>query len=397
MRILVAPLDWGLGHATRCIPIIRTLHGMGHEVVLAANGAGKNLLSNEFPELESVVLPSYAMRYTKSRALLPLWLLVQLPFFIVSMLRERLVVSRLIKEYRIDRIISDSRYGVRSRKTACVFITHQLQIIPPGPRWLVALLSPLVLWLNRFLLKGFSEIWVPDFPGAKNLSGKLGHVSFDWTQVRYIHPLCRFRPDNLPWNVPLKMGESEQLKLDVLAIVSGPEPQRTLFEERLMRSLEKTSGTRVLVRGLPATGAVGANSRSFLQPRSDDLNIFDHLPGKALTQFMSTAERVVCRSGYTTVMELAGLGKTNVLMVPTPGQSEQEYLAEHLRAMGCVAVQLQETFELETGLKPAEESSGFGTMLESADSKTDSWNLEAWLHEHPLFHTPKRLAGKFVL
>ncbi len=401
MRVLVSPLDWGLGHATRCIPIIRALRASGHEVIIAASGAGRLLLQGEFPELESEEFPSYAMRYSKSRFLLPFWLLAQLPPFLLSILREQRQLDRLIRTRGIDRVISDGRYGIRTRKVPCVFITHQLCILPPGPRWLRALLTGPLLRLNRFVLRGFIEIWVPDFPGSVNLSGKLGHPGFTWPKVRYIFPLCRFRPEALPWTLPVESGEAG-FRVDALALVSGPEPQRTVFENLLTEALRKRPGTRVLVRGIPGTSSGQRHASQHVV--EGELNVFDHLPGEQLSRFLAAASHVVCRSGYTSVMELAGMGKRNVLCVPTPGQPEQEYLAVHLSAMGLAACQKQEHLDVEAGLLRAEGLSGFAALFHAGDSVSrspHSWDLSDWMREHPLFHDPehvvKRLAGKFVL
>ena len=392
MRILISPLDWGLGHATRCIPVIRALHNAGHVVVGVASGSGLRLLQVEFPDVEFEELPSYTMRYSKSRFLLPFRIVAQLPMFFASILRERTLTRRLVLRHEIDRVISDGRYGVRTRRVPCVFITHQLSILPPGPEWLRTLLRRPILAVNRLALKGFNEIWVPDFPGTVNLSGQLGHPHPVWTGVRYIFPLCRFRPDALPWNRPAGI-KSLELKIDVLALVSGPEPQRTVFEEMLTAALENMPGTRVLVRGLPGRPAGADNLLPLPVVRQNELNVFDHLSGNDLTQFLTAADHVACRSGYTSVMELAGLGKRNVLMIPTPGQPEQEYLTGHLEAMGFSATQTQEGFDLEAGLRHAHDFPGFMELFRM----DEAWNLEDWIREHPLFHVPKRLPGKFVL
>jgi len=420
MRVLVSPLDWGLGHATRCIPILRALRVAGHEVVIAASGAGLRLLQEEFPDVEAEEFPSYAMRYSRSRFLLPVWLLAQLPLFLFSILRERNRLNHLIQRRGIERVISDGRYGVCTRKVPCVFITHQLCILPPGPRWLQSLFAGPILRLNHRILRGFKEIWVPDFPGEVNLSGMLGHPRSAWPEVRYIFPLCRFRSETLLWSQPMEAGSAgshaggieNQDSIEILALVSGPEPQRTVFESLLTRALQNRSGTRVLVRGVPGRSIAGQPKvpQHIMQGK---LNVFDHLPGEQISQYLASARRVVCRSGYTSVMELAGMGKTDILFIPTPGQPEQEYLAEHLSAMGFAVFQTQEHLDLDGELPgsshadKAAEASGFAKLFPVESSQVDrdatanSWVLADWIHAHPLFHIPehriKRLAGKFVL
>lgn len=404
MKVLIAPLDWGLGHATRCVPLIRALLASGHEVVPCASGAGLRVLRAEFPELDARALPSYAMRYTKNRALLPLWLLLQLPLFLLSAWRDGRAASRLARETGAGLIISDGRYGFRcggalDKKTPAVFVSHQLDILPPGPRALRALLRPALRALNRRALRGFREVWVPDFPGPRNLSGALGHPRHgfreDPSRIRYIHPLCRFRPDALPWNRAFAPPDPAPA-IDVLALLSGPEPQRTLLEEILVRAFEDLPGTRVIVRGLPRAVPAGSTPRtapsdSVFQIQAG-LNVFDHLPQERLLACLVGARQVVCRSGYTTMMELAGLGKGNVLLVPTPGQPEQEYLAAQARGVGLAAWRDQDALRAGTditeGLREAETLPGFGAFFTvpaaGAHAPGEGWDLVGWIRRHPL-------------
>ncbi len=377
MRILICPLDWGLGHATRCIPLIRALGQAGHEVILYATGPGRKLLQSEFPDQEVGELPGYSMRYSRSALLLPLKLFAQLPQFVLSALRERWRLRGLIRKHKIDRVVSDGRYGLHSRKVPCFFVSHQLRIIPPGPRWLRTKLSGPLLRLNRWALKGFAEIWVPDFSGAPNLSGRLGHPDPAWPNVRYIGPLCRFRPESLSWDRFIS-PDAPGSRIDVLALLSGPEPQRSALEKKLLDGLLKISGTRVLLRGLPGNVNPGGEGVA-----PGGLTVVDHVPERMLQSYLERAEKVVCRSGYTTVMELAGLRKKHVLLIPTPGQPEQEYLAEHLRGLG-IPSQEQEKMDLRAGLK--DPGPGFSAFFaDELGKKTDP--LSTFIKRHPLLRS----------
>ncbi len=377
MRVFIAPLNWGLGHATRCIPIVRALRAAGHEVVLGADGPGRLLLHSEFPDVPMETLASYSMRYSKSRFWLPLWLLLQLPFFFASMLRDWLRLPALVRRHGVGLVIADGRYGLRTRRVPCVFVTHQLDIEPPGPVWLRPWGRRALGALNRLALRGFREIWVPDFPGSRNLAGRLSHPGKSWPRAQYIYPLCRYRPEDLEWRRAPPASASDGL--EVLAWASGPEPQRSVFEALLRRQLESWPGTRVLVRGLP-----GGTASSAAALRAGELNVFDHLPGPVLQRLLESAHHVVCRSGYTSVMELAGLGKNGVLLVPTPGQSEQEYLAQHLQNLGAAATQSQEHVDLAAGWHRAATLPGFGLFLRG-DGQEPDWNLAGWLRRHPRF------------
>jgi hypothetical protein len=386
------------------VPLIRALGAAGHEVIPCASGAGLRLLQAEFPGLQVRALPSYAMRYTRHRALLPVFLLLQLPLFLLSAWRDGRAAARIARETGAGLIVSDGRYGFRVRRGApsasfrpghppAVFITHQLDILPPGPRALRALLTPALRAINRRALRGFAELWVPDFPGPLNLSGALGHppapVLRGAPPVRYIRPLCRFRPDALSWSrafappVSIDTLMIDTLSIDTLALLSGPEPQRSLLEALLVRAFADLPGTRVIVRGVPGPRP------STLTIRPGALNVFDHLSQEPLLACLANARRVVCRSGYTTMMELAGLGQRRVLLVPTPGQPEQESLAVHARAVGLAAWRDQEALEagesasviLGEAFGEAEALTGFPALFAALP---DSFDLADWISKHPL-------------
>ena len=452
MIVLIAPLDWGLGHATRCIPLIRALERAGHTVVACASGAGARLLRAEFPHLTVEDVPGHAMTYTKNRALLPLWLLAQLPLFLLGAWREGRAARRLCRRHGAGLIIADGRYGFRAPEVPAVFVTHQLGIVPPGPVWVRAALAPLLRRLNARALTRFAEVWVPDFDGSPNLSGALGHPAprthtgpgtsrgsgrpgASGLRVSYIRPLCRFRPVEAPWGsapVPRPLAPRAEADLpvppragppapgavpaaptiDILALVSGPEPQRSLFEKALRSALAALPGTHVLVRGVPGpAGGAGQDSGTGAGScvvRQGTLTVFDHVSGAQLAVWLEAAGHVVCRSGYTTMMELAGVAKANVLLVPTPGQPEQEVLAVHARRMGFAAWQDQDALDVAAGLREAASLPGFGALTggredgEAAggaggppevpqqargggdDEGEGAFTLAAWIAAHPL-------------
>ncbi len=421
MIVLVAPLDWGLGHATRCVPLIRALERAGHTVVVCAAGGGARLLRAEFPHVTVEEVPGHAMTYTRSRALLPLWLLAQLPLYLVGVWREGRAARRLARRHDAGLIIADGRYGFRAPGIPAVFVTHQLGIVPPGPAWVRAALAPLLRRLNARALRGFTELWVPDFEGPVTLSGTLGHPAArtrrqPGPRVAYIRPLCRFRPVEAAWGMlPQGLPRATPIlfpsvlpaapPIDILALVSGPEPQRSLFENALRTALQALPGTHVLVRGVPGAchDVPGLVADLAAKIRTGTLTVFDHLPGERLAELLEAAGRVVCRSGYTTMMELAGVGQANVLLVPTPGQPEQEVLAVHARRNGFAAWQDQDALDVEAGLREAASLPGFGILggraegadggeghdgARAADGGGDgdgaAFTLSGWIAAHPL-------------
>ena len=381
MRVLVCPLDWGLGHATRCIPLIRALQANGHQVRIGAAGGGLGLLRGEFPELDVFEFPGYRVRYAVSpRLFLPV-MLWQLPRVLSGMREESRRLEKILADHPADVVISDGRYGVRPRRLPGIFITHQVFIRIPGRFPGLAWAERILLALNLRRLRAFDAVWVPDFPGTDSLSGSLSHKPGAPANLEFIHPLSRFTESAVP--AP---------EVDILAVVSGPEPQRTLFERILHNQMMGMQGTRVLVRGLPGgVGALPASSHTISAIVPGGLTEFDHLSGAELAGLFGAARMVVARSGYTTVMELAGLGARAALMVPTPGQSEQEYLADHLEQAGAAIRMDQHSIDLRSARKRLEGLPGFSRWLSVAAGKSAlPFSLQSFIATHPIFRTAVR-------
>lgn len=306
-RILVAPLDWGLGHATRCIPVIEQLLEQKCDVFLAGEGNTKTLLAKEFPQLQFLNLPGYHVNYTKHPALLPFGMLLQLPKIVRAVNFEKKWLQKLVKEQGIDAVISDNRYGLNCRGIPCVFITHQLRI--KGPAWAEHLMQK----TNYSYINQYTECWVPDYEGQNNLSGELGHPQkFPDVPVHYVGPLSRFAGSE---------NDAHNEGKHLLVMLSGPEPQRTLLENLLIDELQQYSEPVVLIRGLP-----GASTHLNCP---ENVEVYSHLPAQQLKIKMQEAKFIVSRCGYSTVMDIAALQKKGIL-IPTPGQTEQQYLARHL-------------------------------------------------------------------
>lgn len=332
-RILITPLDWGLGHATRCIPIIQELLDQGNEIMIASSGLALNLLKEEFPELAFFELPSYKATYAKW---LPLMVKVfwQSPYFLYVIRKEHAVVNKLIDDFKIDVIISDNRYGCYSKKVKSVFITHQLTIqMPKELIWLQGFIN----YFNRALIKRFNACWVPDFPD-KRLTGALTTTRLP---VFFIGSISRF----------VKSATKPEKLYQLLISLSGPEPQRTLLEEKLMNQLENFQGKVMLVRGLP-----GVQTNLLIHPAN--VEVVNHLKTRELQQVIEESEIIISRSGYTTVMDLYAL-ESKAIFIPTPGQTEQEYLAEKLKQTNIIFSEHQDKFDLKEAIDKAKSYTGF--------------------------------------
>jgi len=334
-RILVAPLDWGLGHATRCIPIIRALLAKGCDVWLAGEGAQEQLLRNEFPELPFLPLPGYRIRYAKTARGLIWKLIRQGPKMQRAIQYEKQWLKKIVKEQAIDAVISDNRFGLYHPGIPCIFMTHQLLIKSAAGKWTEKIIQK----INYRYINRFTACWVPDRESANTIAGELSHPpNKPKIPVHYIGLLSRFRQ-----NQPPEKARSEK-KGHLLIILSGPEPQRTMLEEKIISEISHYNGTATIVRGLPGQPGI--------IPSTNMLQFYNHLSAEALNEAMQEADYVISRSGYSTVMDILALGKKSIL-VPTPGQTEQEYLGKFLLEKRTALCMSQENFVLNNALAAA--------------------------------------------
>jgi uncharacterized protein (TIGR00661 family) len=336
-KIFITPLDWGLGHATRCIPIIRLLLSSGHEVIIGGSGASLELLKAEFPTLSHVHLPAYNPEYPKGNTMA--WKMSQqIPKFLKAIQNEHRDVERVVLEKNIDLVISDNRYGCWSSHVTSVFVTHQSNIMMPKRfGWL----SGLVKRINESFIGKFDVVWIPDFPGEDSLAGELisfGKNSFG-KKVQFIGRLSRFSG-----------GMSREKEYEIVAICSGPEPQRTVLEKIFRDQLIGSGKVFLIIRGVIQT----AEEEVF----PEGSRIVNFLSGQKMEEAILEGELVLSRSGYSTVMDLTALAK-KAIFIPTPGQTEQEYLAARLKKKGIAYFSEQDKFNLPDALKESQNYRGF--------------------------------------
>lgn len=332
INILIIPLDWGLGHATRCIPIINYLLSKNCNIIIASSGPQKKLLQTEFPSLKIIDIEGYHVRYAQKRVLLALF--KQLIKINRAISLENKWLKKSIADHKVDWVISDNRYGCHSDVVPCTFITHQLLVkLPPLLTWAQPLLQNI---LYRHINK-FSACWVPDLPDEnRGLSGALGHPNFKpRIPVWYTGWLSRF---TLPSN-------KASVKYKAIIILSGPEPQRTLLEGIITRQLARRTEKFILIRGLP--GSVDNIELA------GNISVFPHLSSPIMLEAVMESEYVIARCGYSTLMDMFTLQK-KCIFIPTPGQTEQEYLAKTLSEKKMALVYSQPEFSLEKGLSDAD-------------------------------------------
>ena len=337
-KILVAPLNWGLGHATRCIPVIEALLKRDIEVVLAAEEHPKALLQKEFPKLEFIELPGYDITYP-SGGNMAVHMIKLMPKILNGIKKEGEQLNKAIRAIGINGVISDNRFGLFTELVPTVFITHQVMIKSPYA-------ESILQKLNRRFIRKFDNCWIPDFEGSENLSGDLSHKYSISENAIFIGPLSRFS------KAP---EQQDNFEYDVIAMISGPEPQRTLFQHIVTTELEINNIKSLMVLGRAAI-------HQDLQ--QEKITIKSHLKAEELEAAIGKSKMVIARSGYSTIMDLAALGKPAIL-IPTPGQTEQEYLAQYHFDKGHYFTVEQDRFDLDEAL---EQIDGFKGIQANSDS-----------------------------
>lgn len=316
MKILIAPLNWGLGHTTRCIPLVRQYLEQGDEVVLGGDGESLLLLQRHFPQLRVIQLPSLELRYTANDQQRGFYLRA-IPALLRFTIADHYYLRQQLAIEHFDVIISDNRFGLFTRQTRCVYITHQLYVRLPRR---LRIFQPLARAIHACVFKRYHEVWVPDSANSENsLAGELCHGGCFDTYVKYIGPLSRFASsEGTPKRNRTLVAENSEYS--VVAILSGLEPQRSIFEQAILERYMNTPDKVLIVRGKVAEAQTKISRNNITMVAS--------LSDQALLEAMEQATTIIARSGYSTIMDLAVLGLLHKAELhPTPGQSEQEYLA----------------------------------------------------------------------
>ena len=367
MRILVCPLNWGLGHASRDIVIIQKLMDRGHQVIVATDGPALELLRGEFPGLDYIQFRSLIhMTYLKS---FPAWLKILMisPLLGFEILREHYQLKSIIRKTGVSMVISDNRYGLWHKHIPAVLITHQLRIRVPV---FTGILDPLMARLTNSMIRRFQACWVPDYDGPANLAGELAHNVPLPENVAFIGPLSRFSAEVSP-NFPMVQSEkdSSDTEVELVVLLSGPEPQRSVLEEIILNQVKEIQTTCVILQGLP-----GKNMSREVMP---GYTMYSHLPTHEIKSLLMRAKYIVCRSGYTSIMDLVALGKT-AMLIPTPGQTEQEYLADYLSRKEIFLSMKQKKLNLNEAIRQLE---AFRNKIETHQQDLLEAELDRWFEK----------------
>jgi uncharacterized protein (TIGR00661 family) len=320
-KCLVAPLNWGLGHASRCVPLIRQLQEEGHEVILAGDGESLTLLRKHFPTLRYTYLAPLNLRYSACKH--QVWAMLKaIPQLFFWSLKDHAMLKALLHEEHIDQVISDNRFGLYVNRQSSivkssietVYMTHQLHImLPQGWRWAERIASR----VHARIYARYNKVWVPDYAAIEqSLAGKLSHETFNIqhsTLIEYIGPLSRFKISR-----PRDFEISKNY--DIVAVLSGLEPQRTLLEQEIIGRFSGSAERVLIVQGLM--------HRPNTRIKRGNITIVPSMSDAELVPALQGANHIIARSGYSTIMDLEALGlMQKAELIPTPGQPEQEYLA----------------------------------------------------------------------
>lgn len=308
MKVLISPMNWGFGHAGRMIAMALELKKRGSRVIFAAAPDLLPMLKKELPDISLTAVSDLHIRY--SRHFPQYWyIFLQIPAIIVSAFREHSALKQLVNKLKPDIIISDNKPGFWHKEVFSVYVTHQLRLrLPP----FFTFLEPVAAWLHRILINHYDLCLVPDLPGGENLSGRLSHGLRLPDNTMYMGPLSRFSQTVPPVHEPA-------LKSPYYCIItSGPEPQRSLLFEKIASSLQ---GCRLAV--------MSGSPLKLIAATAPDITFIINPDTKTMKHVISGSDLVITRAGYTSIMELVSLGK-GAILIPTPGQTEQEYFGIHL-------------------------------------------------------------------
>jgi spore coat polysaccharide biosynthesis predicted glycosyltransferase SpsG len=313
-NILICPLEWGLGHATRMIPLAKKLRDLDHNVIIGSGKEYHSLFRNELPGLSYIVFSGFKPTYSRY---LPqyLYLLLKTPLLLYQIIREHNTLKKIIEEHKIDIVISDNRFGLWNKKITSVYVTHMPLIPLPG---YLRFLEIIGVKIHREIIKRYSLCFIPDLPGGLNISGRLSHGIKLPENVRFTGILSRFQTSG-SHSVDIHKSHYNTV------ILSGPEPQRGILRKKLISILKEKTIQGVIFEGR------ADKSPEVIQDAN--ISCYSHLPANEMEEIIKGSDTIITRSGYTTIMDLISLN-CSALLIPTPGQTEQEYLAEYLSGMG---------------------------------------------------------------
>jgi uncharacterized protein (TIGR00661 family) len=338
MKILFGVFDWGLGHATRDIPIIEELLKRGDKVDIISTGRALKLLKSylknkcRYFDVRSVYSP-----FNDSNFLISF--ITSIPRMIISLKQARKETEKIIEKNKYDKVISDCRYDVYDRKENSILINHQLSFKSP-------ILESIVARILAMMMNHFGTIAVPDY-NSRKLSGELGKNKYYSGKVCYIGILSRLKKRKLKQDI------------DYFISMSGPEPQRTILENKILGQISSFKGKIVIA---------GGNLEINKKTSRKNLKFFSFLDKNQQEEMMNRAKFIITRSGYSTLLELAELEKKKALLIPFPKQTEQEYVADLYEKEKLFHHVHQDKLDLKKDIENCKNFKGFHAEWKTKDS-----------------------------
>jgi UDP:flavonoid glycosyltransferase YjiC (YdhE family) len=293
-KIAYSCLNWGMGHLTRSISILKEL-SKDNDIYFFGNQAQLDFLEDEGINIKLHIFPEYRLNFSGKSFLAEM--IFQSPRMIQDIQIEKKNLSEIHQKEQFDLTISDNRFGFRINEIRSIILTHQLKIKSPffekqGSK------------LNQIYLNKFDEIWVPD-DAESTLSGDLSKTPMD-------KPICFLG------NISDLHYQEEQKEFDYFIIGSGPEPYRTQLIEKLLNHF-KASDKKIVITGMDILPDL----------KKDNFVLVKNMNRKEINDHINKSTKVITRAGYTSLMDLE-CTKCEAILIPTKNQYEQEYLAEHL-------------------------------------------------------------------
>ncbi len=309
-NILISPLNWGLGHASRLIPIINYFIENNHNVIIAGNGASLELLRQKFPHLKYYIISAPEMYYGNKKAI-NIKLILGFVKQLINIPIERYKTKKIVNQNQIDIIITDTRPGIFNKETVNIYITHQINVYLSKKQCII---GKLLTKLHYWIIGKYTYCLVPDISGEKSLTGRLSKID-KLKNVHYIGILSRFA------SIEAGINKSQKKDNNILCILSGPEPQRSILEQKIIDLLKESNLRAIIIRGI-----IGSSNKQIIK----NIELFDTINDEELLLLIHNSKLILCRSGYSSLMDLAALNR-KALIIPTPGQPEQEYLAQRFK------------------------------------------------------------------
>jgi uncharacterized protein (TIGR00661 family) len=344
--IFIAPLNWGLGHATRDLPLIKAFLERGDKVFIAAHDRARMLLESEVPQCEFVDFPEYPIRYPQSSFFVTRFMFVIFPRMLRAMYREKKQLKLLHKKYQFDFIISDNRFCLYLKNVKSYLISHQLRYILPFP---VTRLESWPEYFTSSFFKHYDKIFIPDKDDPDSLTGELSH-NMRYLVKEKLH-YCGILNDIQ------KSSLSPKKDIDYFVIISGPEPQRTKLERIIFKQVNSLSGKIVVALGMPEKN---------YKIHQGNATFHTYINRRQIHEYLQRSKFIIARPGYTTIMEMIHFGLKG-LFIPTPGQIEQVYLAKYYEEKQWCHCVSQYRLDLAKDVEDAKTYKGFPGSLTTSE------------------------------